>query len=167
MKRILGLVMACLLCLSFASCARTYKGTDELRERARKEIPVADSDTIEIQFAGMCTAGDRAIAWFISGSEYQAHYYLPMEVTVKGDGYTFVRTYKPMTDICPDVAIVNWNGGYAFLVNNPEVAAVRLTLENGEVSEEVIPGDRIPYAFCVPSIPAEYVFIDAEGNEVQ
>ena len=72
-----------------------------------------------------------------------------------------------MTDICPDVAIVNWNGGYAFLVNNPEVAAVRLTLENGEVSEEVIPGDRIPYAFCVPSIPAEYVFIDAEGNDVQ
>ena len=86
MKRIIGIVAACLLCLSLASCAKTYKGTDELMEKAREEIPVSDSDTIDMQYAGMCKADDKAIVWFISGNEYQAHYYLPMEVKIKGDG---------------------------------------------------------------------------------
>lgn len=168
MKRIAGLVMACLLCLSLASCAKTYTGTDELMEKAREEMPVSDSAAIDMHYAGMCRVDDRAIAWFISGNEYQAHSYLPMEIKIKGSGdeYTFVQTYKPMTGVCPDVAIVNWNRGYAFLINNPNVAAVKMTFENGETTEEVIQDGGIPYAFYVPSIPTEYVFLDAEGREV-
>ena len=169
MKRIIGIVAACLLCLSLASCAKTYKGTDELMEKAREEIPVSDSDTIDMQYAGMCKADDKAIVWFISGNEYQAHYYLPMEVKIKGDGtdYVFVQTYKPIMDICSNVAIVNWNRGYAFLINNPDVATVQMTFETGETTEEVIPSDRIPYTFYISSIPTKYVFLDAKGNEVR
>lgn len=169
MKRIAGLIMACLLALSLASCAKTYRGTDELMEKAREEMPVSDSDTIDMQYAGMCISGDRAIAWFISGNEYQAHCYLPMEIAIKGSGarYTFIRTYKPMTGLCPDVAIVNWNRGYAFLINNPNVAAVKMTFENGETTEETIQSGSIPCTFYVSSIPTEYAFLDAEGHEMQ
>ena len=78
-------------------------------EKARQEIPIAYADTIEMQYAGMCGEGNKAIAWYVSGDEYQDHYYLPMEIEIKGNGanYTFVHTYKPMTDRCADVATVN------------------------------------------------------------
>lgn len=172
MKRIIGIVTVCLLCLSFAACAKTYHGTDELIEKARQEIPVSDSDTVDIKYAGMTKVDNekvdnKAIAWFISGNEYQAHYYLPMEIEVNGDDYKFVRTYKPMTDACSDVAVVNWNRGYAFLINNPNVATVKITLENGEVTEEIIQRDDIPCEFYTSYIPAEYTFLDAQGNEVR
>lgn len=55
-----------------------------------------------------------------------------------------------MMDREGDVAIVNWHIGYAFITNNPEVAIVRMTLENGEVIEELIQNDAIPYTFYVP-----------------
>ena len=156
-----------MLCFSLAGCTKTYHGTDELMEKAKQEIPLSNADTIEMQYAGMCGEDNRAIAWYISGNEYQAHCYLPMEIKIKGNGanYAFVHTYKPMTDRCDDVAIVNWHQGYAFLINNPKVATVHVTLQNGGVAEEDVP--EIPYAFYIPSVPSEYAFLDAEGNEVQ
>jgi len=72
-----------------------------------------------------------------------------------------------MTDRAQDVAIVNRRQGDAFLINNPRVAAVRLTQPNGEVTEEVIQEGTAPYAFYAPFLPAEYVFLDADGNEVK
>lgn len=116
MKKLIAFATALVCVLVLASCGtKTYKGTDALMERARKEIPISDADTIEMQYAGMCGTDNKAIAWFISGNEYQAHYYLPMEVEIKRNNaeYVFVHTHKPMTDRAGDVAIVNWNQGYA------------------------------------------------------
>jgi len=92
-----------------------------------------------------------------------------MEVEIKNNGedYTFVHTYKPMTDQCSDVATVNWQGGYAFLINNPKVSTVKMTLENGEQIQETVQKDSVPYAFYVPSALTEYTFLDANGKEVQ
>ena len=167
MKKIISVVVITLLCFNLAGCAKTYHGTDELMEKARQEIPISDAATIEMQYAGMCGEDNKVIAWYISGDDYQAHYYLPMEIEIKGNGanYTFVRTYKPMTDRCADVAVVNWNQGYAFLINNPKVTTVQITLQNGEIIEEDI--REIPYVFYVSSVPSEYVFLDAGGNEIQ
>ena len=51
-----------------------------------------------MQYVGMCTVDDTALVWFISGNQYQTHYYLPMEVEIKGEAeYAYVRTYK--TDV--------------------------------------------------------------------
>lgn len=74
-----------LFCVSLTGCTKIYNGTDELTEKARKEMPVSDFKTTDIQYAGMSVADNKALAWFISGNEYQAHYYLPMEVEVKDD----------------------------------------------------------------------------------
>ena len=170
MKKLIALVLALVCVLGLAGCsAKVYKGTDELMEKARKEIPISDSDTIDMQYAGMCGVDNKAIAWFISGNEYQSHYYLPLEIAIKENRaeYIFVHTHKPMMDRADNVAIVNWNQGYAFLINNPEIAAVQMTLPNGDMVEEVIQKGTIPYTFYVPFIPSEYVFIDVEGNEVQ
>ena len=167
MKKIIGIAMIAWICFILTGCAKTYHGIDELMEKARQEIPISDADTIEIQYAGMCGEDHKAISWFISGDAYQAHYYLPMEIEIEGNGadYTFVHTYKPMTDRCTNVAVVNWHQGYAFLINSPKVTTVQVTLQNGEMIEEVV--REIPYTFYVPSVPSEYIFLDAEGNEVQ
>lgn len=165
MKRIICIVLACILCFSLEGCAKTYKGTDGLIEKAREEIPVSDADTADMQYGGMCAINDTALVWFISGNEYQAHYYLPMEVGIKGDAeYTYVRTYKPMSPLV-DIAVLNWNRGYSFIVNNPNCVSVKITDEAG-THEEMIEKDAYPYVFYCSSVPSEYVFIDAEGNEL-
>ena len=168
MKKIIGVLLLSVFCLSLVGCSKTYHGTDELIEKARKEIPIADADTIEMQYAGMYAKGDRAIAWFISGNEYQAHYYLPMEIEIKDNGanYTFVHTYKPM-DRSEDIAVLLWNQEYVFLINNPDCATVRITDTQGE-HETNIEKNAYPYVFGYGPIPDsfEYTFLDKKGNEL-
>ena len=108
MKREMAVFLIITMVLSLSACGKTLKGTDGLIEKAREEIPISDSDTIDLQYAGMCGNDNRAIAWFISGNEYQKHYYLPMEVEVKEDAaeYTFIRTYKPIDDRIGDIAYI-------------------------------------------------------------
>ena len=72
-----------------------------------------------------------------------------------------------MTDRAEDAATVNRRQGDAFLINDPRVAAVRMTQPNGEITEEVIPKGTIPYAFHAPFLPTEYAIPDADGNEVK
>ena len=67
------IVFIAVLCFSLMGCTKIYHGADELMEKARQEIPISDADTIEMRYAGMCGDDDRAIAWYISGNEYQAH----------------------------------------------------------------------------------------------
>ena len=158
------LILTVLFCVSLTGCTKIYNGTDELTEKARKEMPVSDFETTDIQYAGMSVADNKALAWFISGNEYQAHYYLPMEVEVKGDDkYSFVRTYKPINGETDNIAILNWNGGYSFVVNNSDCASVKITGENGIYEEKV---KEVPYVFYYPSIPSQYVFLDSDGNEL-
>mgnify|MGYP007062530110 CR=1 FL=1 len=85
MKKDIAVFLIITMVLSLSACGKTLKGTDGLIEKAREEIPISDSDTIDLQYAGMCGNDNRAIDWFISGNEYQKHYYLPMEVEVKED----------------------------------------------------------------------------------
>ena len=157
------------LCLGLSGCRTSIYGIDELKEKAGKEIPVSYSDTVELKYAGMYRIDNRAIAWFISGNDSQEHYYLPMEIEIKGSGdeFTFIHTYKPITERCTDTAAVIWKGGYVFLINNPKAAAVQITSVDGEITREEVKNDSIPYLFYVSPIPVEYVFLDAAGNEIR
>ena len=165
MKRIFVFLAICVLCFSLAGCTKTYHGTDELIDKARKEIPISEADTIEIQFAGMCGNSDKAIAWFVSGNEYQSHYYLPMEIEIKGNAanYTFVRTYKPI-DRGMDIAVLDWEGGYCFLINNPKCVEVEIYDNDGSLHRVPIEKNAYPYVFYWETVPSEYSFIDESGN---
>lgn len=172
MRKKLAIIFLITMVLSLSACGKTLKGTDELIEKAREEIPISDSDTIDIQYAGMCGNDNRAIAWFISGNEYQKHYYLPMEVEAKENAteYTFIRTHKPIDDRIGDIAYIQWGDGYAFIVNNTNCKTVRFTTGN-EVYEEVIPDDTYPYVFFYLSdhknSTLQFEFLDAKGNELK
>ena len=162
------MVLLVLLCCSLAGCAKTYRGYDGLLEKAREEIPVADADSIAIKIAGSIDLEDgTCLVWFVTGSEYQAHYYAPIEfkqLQKNDDKYRFVKTYKP-TARGDDIAVLPWKQGCAFLINNPACTAVRITEEKGTY-EEQIGNSKYPWIFYCESLPTEYRFLDAEGNEI-
>ena len=119
MKRLTALFLVAVCVLALVGCSSTISGTEELIAKAREELPVSDADTIELQYAGLCGKDDAALVWFVSGNEYQAHYYLPIEFNVVGENeYTFVRSYKPI-ERGMDIAALEWKDGYSFLINNP------------------------------------------------
>ena len=164
MRRITSIILIFLLCFSLVGCSKTYHGTDELIEKARKEIPISEAEMTDIAYVGMIDKEDKAIAWFISGNEYQAHYYLPLEVEVVGkDTYKFVRTYKPMGQ-ANDIAILSWERGYCFLINNPKCVEVEIYNNDGSLHRVPIEKDEYPYLFYWEEIPSEYSFIDKDGN---
>ena len=165
MKKLITAFLALVCVLTMVGCQKTYKGVDELVEKAREELPVAEADTINLQYVGMCARDDEALIWFISGNEYQAHYYLPISFKiVDRNTYTFLHTHKPL-DRGTDIAVLQWNGGYSFLINNPNCAAVRIT-DNSGTREEILEKDAYPYVFYNTLLPSEYVFLDEDGNEI-
>lgn len=145
---------------------KVYRGTDALIEKAREVIPISDADTTEMVYAGLCAKDDKALIWFISGNEYQAHYYLPMEFAIVGtDAYTYVHTYKPL-ERGRDIAVLLWQRGYAFLINNPDCRTVKIVDEGQTILEEIKP-DCYPYVFYYDAVPSEYYFLDGEGIEIR
>ncbi|MGD9566812.1 MAG: hypothetical protein AB7V48_00570 [Sedimentibacter sp.] len=165
MKKMMSILFIFILTFSLAGCQKTIKGTDELIEKAREEIPVSDADTIKMKYAGVVGKDDTALIWFVSGSEYQANYYLPMECNVVGkDEYTFVCTYKPM-ERGEDIAVLEWKDGYCFLINNPNCSTVKITDNTGTHEIDIVK-DSYPYLFYNELIPSEYIFLDADGNEL-
>ncbi len=166
MKKLITIVLLLTFVLSFAGCSSTIKGTEELIEKAREELPVSNADTIALKYAGLCGRDDKALIWFVSGNAYQAHYYLPIEFRVAGkDEYTFVQSYKPV-ERGMDIAVLEWKGGYSFIINNPNCVAVRITDDSG-THETAIEKSAYPYVFYHALLPTEYVFIGKDGNEMK
>ena len=63
-----------------------------------------------------------------------------------------------------DIAVLNRNQLYSFIVNDSNCISVKITDETGTHEEIIIEEDAYPYVFYLASIPSEYIFIDAEGN---
>ncbi len=168
MKKPILIFLALICLMALIGCSETYDSTDALIEVVRREIPLAEADTVEIRYAGMTARGDTALLWYISGSEDQNHSYFPIECETRGEAeYKFIRSFHIiMDDRCADVGILQWGKGYSFCINNPACKAVRITDEAGTY-EEVIEKDAYPYVFYTRGLPTEYVFLDAEGKELQ
>lgn len=97
MKKAILPGLICLLAFLLVGRQETLKDTDELIEKAREEIPLAHAEEMEIRYAWVSSKEDSALIWFISGNEYQAHYYLPMECTLRDENeYKFERVHKPI-----------------------------------------------------------------------
>ena len=160
MKKIFIFLMICFI---VCGCGKTMKGTNALIEKAQEEMLVSD---VLINYAGLCAKEDDALIWFVSGNENQAHTYLPMECKIVGkDEYTFVRSYKPL-DRGMDIVVLEWKGGYAFLVNNPNCKTIRI-VDNLSTKDISIDKDCYPFVYYYHDlIPLEYQFLDENGNEL-
>ena len=86
MKRIMAIILILLMVLSFTGCEKVMYDEDDFVERARKEFHIADAETIEIKYIGEIIKGDKALMWFMSGKEYQAHRYVPIRCEITENG---------------------------------------------------------------------------------
>lgn len=166
MKKAFSLMVALLLLFSFSGCSDKMTTTDDFINKARKEIPIGDAENTDIEYAGNCMRDNKALLWFVSGNENQAHYYLPMGCSVVGgDSYVFEQVYKPM-DRGEDIAVLQWMGGYAFCVNNPNCTVIRILDNSGMTDVEIPDESSYPFIYYNTIIPSEYYFLDKDGNKL-
>ena len=169
MKKGVIILIICLAVLFAAIFAFEYpssicSGEEGLIDKARDEIPIADADTIELVIAGKSVDGDAELYWFKSGNEYQYHRYTPIEFTALGDDrYRFVKTYNPI-ERGMQIYALQWNGGYSFIIDNENCVALELTYPEVNPTVKTIPVDSVPFVYYSELMPAEYKFLDAEGN---
>lgn len=142
---------------------KALKGEAELLEKAREVIPISDSENTEIIIAGTSVREDSVLMWFISGNEYQTHYYLPIEFKASKDSsYTFVKKYLPLKCGMSIVAL-NWKSGTSFIINNPKCNILRITDTSGTHDETIT---EYPYVVYNTNPVTAYVLLDSYGNEM-
>ena len=158
MKKLIVYIVVLVSVLSLAGCAKV-KGNEGLIAKARKEINLAETDTIDMAIAGKSTI-DRYthLYWFIAGNGCH-----PMEFTETGENeYKFVKKYHPIPR-GQDIYALMWHHGYSFIVNNPDCKSIKISGHNMETEVAV---DEIPFVYYYPGLPGEYVFYDADGNQI-
>ncbi len=167
-KKILIFITVLLIVSSFIAIftIRSSKivGDEGLIAKARKEINLAEIDTIEIVIAGKSTINRTDhLFWFITGNEYQKHSYFPIEFTEIGSNeYKFVHRYKAI-ERGQDIYVQMWHDGYSFIVNNPNCKRISISGYAGETEVTV---DQIPFVYYYPGLPSEYSFFDEDGNMI-
>lgn len=157
-----------LICVSvillfiLTGCNQKIVGSDGLIEKAREEINVSDADTIELTIAGESIIEDRHLFWFISGNQYQAHRYIPIEfVSLGDDEYRFVKEYQPV-ERAADIFVLMWDYGYSVVVNNPECNSIIIADSLGKPHTVTV--DKLPFVYYYKGMPSEYSFFDKDGN---
>lgn len=167
MKKGIVFLILCLVCVCIAVPVvavfnGVIEGEEELIEKAREEIPIAESDTIALQIAGKAVEGDAELIWFKSGNEYQYNRYTPIEFTALGDDkYRFVKTYKPI-ERGENIWVQYWYDNFVVLVDNPDCE--RMEIQYADGTEEVIPVEEVPFVYSTRYFSGEYIFLDGEGN---
>lgn len=162
MKKILSLLCIGLCLFTLSGCNKTIKGNNGLIDKAREEIAISDADTIDLVIAGYSSVGNNNLFWFISGSANQAHTYTPIEFCITGtDEYTFTKTYKPI-ERTQDIAVLLWNEGYSFCINNASCGYIQIENSSGEIKDIVV--ESIPFVYYSGEIPIEYSFLDINKN---
>ena len=154
-----------ILLLILTGCTPKIVGNDGLIAKAREEINIADADTIELTIAGESVVEDRHLIWFISGNQYQAHRYVPMEFVSHGnDEYKFVQAYHSV-ERGADIFVHMWGRGYSFLLNNPKCSSIIMTDSLG--NSQTVAIDKLPFVYYCQGFPNEYYFLDKDGKELK
>lgn len=158
------LLITLLLVGVFTTQSHKIVGEEGLIAKARKEINLAEADTIEMVIAGKSTINrDTHLFWFVTGNEYQMNRPHPIEfVEVKNDEYKFVHSYNPIPR-GQDIYVLLWHSGYSFFVNNPKCKTIRIDDSAGTKEIEVT---EYPFVYYNVLSPSEYLFLDEAGNEI-
>lgn len=168
MKKLTVFILSIVLMFSFSACGNTLKGEEDIIEKARKEVPLADADNIEMKIIGTHNLGDKYLFWLMTGNEYQSNSYFVMETDLKGENkYEFVKLYDTL-DRGMDIRTLYYtcmgenalDTYYLFMVNNDD--CVKMVL-NGEV----IDIDSHPFVYRYKEFEGEYIFLDKDGNEIR
>lgn len=164
MKKIVFAVLILSLMLMLSGCQRAMYTEEDYIAQARRVSSVAEAETIEMTYVGRTVEDGKVLVWVMSGNEHQAHRYLPMSCRVAKDGgLVFEHAYEPIERGTDILVLPEWQGGYAFCVNNPECKVIRI--EDAAGAKE-IGVTEYPFIHYNRLLPGEYVFLDENGNEI-
>lgn len=152
------------ICLVGVLMVDSYRivGEEGLIAKARKEIKnLAEVETIEMQIVGKSTRDvNRHLYWIMTGNEYQAHCYYPLEVIeVEKGAYKFVHLHNGGHQRGQDIFFEFFGSGYSFMINNPKCKGI-------VIGETIIPVTEIPFVYYCPYTPNDYYFVDEDGNRI-
>lgn len=158
--------LSAVLCLIAIFAVRSSKivGYDGLIAKARKEIKLAEADTIEMDIAGKSTINRNThLFWFVTGNSYQMNRCHPIEfIEVEKEEYRFVKTYNPLPR-GQDIYVLLWKNGYSFCVNNSKCKTIIIDDYSGVKEIEVT---HYPFVYYNGLLPREYMFLDENGMEI-
>lgn len=164
MKRIVSIILTLVIILSFSGCQKAMYDETDYIEKARKEFNIHNAENIDLQFIGEVANGDKALLWFISGNEHQAHNYLPMSCSITEDkGRVFETAHSTLNRGTDIVVVVDWCNGYAFCVNNPKCKTIKIKSNTEEREVEVT---EYPFIYFSDLFPDEYSFLDEDGEAI-
>jgi hypothetical protein len=150
--------------LLLAGCKKTATDEEDMIKIAREEIPVADAETTDLQIIGRIDKDKSSLVCFMTGNEYQAHCYFPIEFKItKRKKYEFNKVYN-MMERGMDIYVEQWKDGYVFIVNNPTCKKIQIASIGKE--KQLVEVLEIPFVFYLDAIPTEYNFLDTNGNEL-
>ena len=166
-------ILICISVLLVAICIigfftiKSFKivGYDGLIAKARKEINLAEADTIEMVIAGKSTINSNThLFWFVTGNEYQMNRPHSIEfIELENNEYEFAHRYNPIPR-GQDIYVLPWHGGYSFFVNNPKCKTIRIDDYADTKDVEVT---EYPFIYYNKLSPREYLFLDENGNEIK
>ncbi|MEL7609553.1 MAG: hypothetical protein AAGU74_08615 [Bacillota bacterium] len=133
-------------------------------EIVRREIPISESESIDIQVLDTIEKEDAVLLCIMTGNPYQSHSYFPAEFKQKDDRYEFVAVYS-LYQRGADVYSYSWRDGYLFVVNNENCRSIAVISRDGDA--ETLEVAKIPFVTYREEAPAEYYFLDSEGKELR
>ena len=145
--------------IALSACQKKYNTPSELCDIIRQEADITADE--KINYVGSCAKDGYALLWYISGDDIYNLEYIPAACYFTSENkYIFIQTYKPM-DRGDNIAVLQWHGGYSFLVNNTECKQIKI--RNG-AEIKGIPVTQYPFVYYNDIIPNEYDFLDKDGN---
>jgi len=161
-KKIFIVIMILASIFLLNGCKKIAIDSDDMIKIAREEMSIANAKTIDIQIIGSIDKDKNSLVCFMTGNEYQSHSYFPIEFKINSrEKYEFIKVYK-MLKRGMDIYVEQWKDGYVFIVNNPACKSIQITSVDREA--QLVEVGRIPFLFYFEAIPAEYNFLDTNGN---
>ncbi len=149
--------------LLLGGCKKTASDSEDMMKIAREEIPIADAEIIDMQIIGTIDKDEIRLVCFMTGNEYQAQTFFPIEFKrISHEKYEFVKVHE-MLGRGMDIHVEpSWKDGYVFIVNNDRCKSIQITSSDGEL--QLVEVGKLPFLFYFEEIPKEYDFLDADGN---
>ena len=163
MKKIIIVLLLILILIGgilYNNESTLLRNTDDLINKAREVIPVAEKDTIDITYVDMYVANNEAIHLFYSGNENQDHFYLALQCDIVGENLYRLKKSHIMLERAEDIAIYRDGLNYLFLVNNTDCQTIKVNDK-----AVTIPTDKYPFIYYQTQVN-DYTFLDYNGNEL-
>ena len=129
-------------------------------------VVLALPDEPELTLAGIANLGDVCLIWVSAGGGEEPLRCYPLELQVTGENrYAFTAVLEAEMPL-QDIYVCHREGlGDFVLVNDPDIAEVVVTTEDGEESSEQAPLGLLA-AFMLLDVYYDYRCVDKNGNDM-